>query len=81
MEKTTNPPLLETVLLEAAQAMDDWITTYAAEHCSEEQVAAAWKRIMEHGGTLSYASTLRIKLQYIAGVKLSEAELAVLNES
>lgn len=50
---------LQSVLLAAAQAMDDWITTYAADHCRIEDVHAAWRRIVDNGGTLAYAAKIR----------------------
>lgn len=50
-----NPSLLKDV----EQALDDWITTYAADHCSPEHVQSAWKRILDNGGTLAYVTDLR----------------------
>lgn len=56
-----DPPkaTMKVLLSEVEQALDDWIVTYAADHCSEESVRTAWKRIFDNGGTISYVTDLR----------------------
>lgn len=46
----------------AAQAIDDWVATYASDMCSEEQVALAQQRIMQGGGTLAYTADVTQRL-------------------
>lgn len=48
-----------SIAKEVEQALDDWIVTYAADHCEPEQVKAAWNRIAANGGTLNYVTVLR----------------------
>ena len=45
---------LEAALVKSTQALDDWTSTYAEEFCDSERVMAAWRRIMDNGGTLAY---------------------------
>lgn len=56
-----NPLSEETISLlsDVEQALDDWVVTYAEDHCSKEKVKAAWTRISENGGTLAYVTDLR----------------------
>lgn len=60
------------LLTEVEQALDDWIVTYAAEWCDEAQVKAAWKRIMDNGGTLAYVTDLRERVH--SSNELDDAE-------
>ena len=60
----------QQLLHQAAQALDDWIVTYASDHCSQEQVRLAWHRIFnEGGGTIAYAGELRDKLMKAANIE------------
>lgn len=52
-------------LSDAIQALDDWITTYASEWCGEAEVKVAVKRIWDNGGTLSYVTEMRIRLEKV----------------
>jgi hypothetical protein len=47
------------LLAEVEQALEDWIVTYASDHCDPEQVRKAWDRLMCNGGTLAYVTDLR----------------------
>jgi hypothetical protein len=49
----------QKLLAEIEQALDDWIVTYAADHCRKKDVRAAWKRLMGNGGTIAYVTDLR----------------------
>jgi hypothetical protein len=40
-------------------ALDDWLNTYASEHCNAERVREANDRIMDSGGTLAYIAGLQ----------------------
>lgn len=46
--------------LEASRiALDDWLNTYAAEHCDARRVCEAYERIKNNGGTLSYLADIQ----------------------
>lgn len=40
-------------------ALDDWLNTYAAEHCDARRVCEAYERIKNNGGTLSYLADIQ----------------------
>jgi hypothetical protein len=42
-------------------AIDDWLNTYAADHCNETHVIAARERISNSGGTLAYIADVQQK--------------------
>lgn len=65
-----------TLLAEVEQALNDWIITYAAEHCTPAQVKAARKRISERGGTLAYVTDLRERVHSV-NICLGELAIAV----
>ena len=52
-----------TLLSESAQALQDWITTYASDNCSPESVKEARERIARRGGTITYAAELSQRLR------------------
>jgi hypothetical protein len=49
---------LKAALVAAMQAVNDWIITYAADQCGQEEVKAARKRISDGGGTLAYVTDI-----------------------
>lgn len=54
---------LKSILERSARALDDWILTYASEHCDEKHVEEAWTRITNGGGTLAYTTELRTEIE------------------
>lgn len=46
------------LLMRASMALDDWIVTYASDHCYPEQIESTQKRISAGGGTLAYVSDI-----------------------
>lgn len=54
---------LKNILEKSARALDDWILTYAPEHCDEKNVEEAWVRITNNGGTLSYITDIRTEIE------------------
>jgi len=64
---------LAALLTDAAQALDDWITTHASVFCTTAAVQDARARIARHGGTLYYAATLRQRLRAAAATELQRA--------
>jgi hypothetical protein len=40
-------------------AIDDWLNTYAADHCDETHVKEAWQRIGDSGGTIAYIADIQ----------------------
>lgn len=59
--------ILHKAMHKTIQALNDWTATYASEHCSEEMVESACKRIMEYG-TIGYiAHTLKIAHDALVG--------------
>lgn len=60
LEKVTqeNADLCDA-LQDSSTALDDWLNTYAAELCNEEQVERAFNRIVKNGGTLAYIAQLQ----------------------
>jgi len=50
---------LLTALKRSVIAIDDWLNTYASDHCDESRVLEAKKRIKEVGGTIGYISDIQ----------------------
>jgi hypothetical protein len=52
--------------LERAQlALDDWLHTYADEHCDKDDVARSRSRIVANGGTLAYIAKVQEHIKWV----------------
>ena len=51
--------MLRAGLERSSIALDDWVRTYASEHCSQERVRESWGRILRSGGTLAYIADIQ----------------------
>ena len=49
---------LREALRKSTQALNDWISVYAAQFCDEARVKEARDRISDHGGTLAYVTDI-----------------------
>lgn len=47
----------------AITALDDWLNTYASDHCNQDRVNEAHRRIEECGGTIAYITDATSELR------------------
>ena len=57
-DQTTTQTELREALRKSTQALNDWISVYAAQFCDEARVKEARDRISDHGGTLAYVTDI-----------------------
>lgn len=50
---------LEAALDRSVIAIDDWVHTWAPDHCNDQDVDATWERIFLEGGTLAYIADIQ----------------------
>ena len=54
--------VLETALNQSFVAIDDWLHSYAPDHCNAQDVAETKKRLSEYG-TLWYIASIQKKIR------------------
>lgn len=52
------------LLKEVEQALNDWIVSYAPEFCTKKDVIETTVRIRSNGGTMSYITELRERVEF-----------------
>ena len=57
-QTTSTQTELREALRKSTQALNDWISVYAAQFCDEARVKEARDRISDHGGTLAYVTDI-----------------------
>ena len=68
------------LLDEAITALNDWVHLYAPEFSDAEAVKETQLRVWGEGGTLSYITKLKIKLEQYKKMKLTNTETKLLQQ-